>query len=267
MTDKVRFIESQLAETTHADKSERDIEMSSNTNEMKPSSSDRSQRLAELRASRPSMNIPESAPIDSTRSSSAATAKRRATLGKIFATGLTSTTIFGLTAALGFASAQGSAGENIVPQTQYVLDMTTGQLVTYVNGIPTTATQVMAAPSATQVSGVPAGAAPLDLSGFGQVSAPVQSTGTSTASPVGTTAQPTASQPTASQPAASQPAAGVTTPVAVQPALTPVAAPVAETVPAPVVATPVEVAPIPIAIPTPAVTVPAPQGNSSGTKA
>jgi hypothetical protein len=244
MTDNGVFNEKQSDSMTHTSPSRRGNEMTTTNQETTSSSNDRAQRLADLRASRPSMatpsmNTPKSVAVDSTHSSSVATAKRRATLGKIFATGLTSTTVFGLTAALGFASAQGSTGSDVVPQIQYILDVATGQLVTYTNGQPTAATQVMSPAVAGQaVAGqaavVPVATTPLNLGG--------QSTAAVVAAP----------------------AAGANSATPSQPATTPGVVPVVETVAAPVVAAPVIA--IPIAIPTPAVTVPAPQGNSSGTQ-
>ncbi len=241
MTDNGVFNEKQSDSMTHSSSSRRGNEMTTTNQETTSSSNDRAQRLADLRASRPSMatpsmNTPESASVDSTHSSSVATAKRRATLGKILATGLTSTTVFGLTAALGFASAQGSTGSDVVPQTQYILDVATGQLVTYTNGQPTAATQVMSPVVGGQAAVAPVATTPLNLGG--------QSTAAVVAAPV----------------------VGANSATPTQPAATSVAVPVAETAAAPVIAAPVELTPIPIAIPTPAVIVPAPQGNSSGTQ-
>lgn len=86
-----------------------------------------SERLAELRARR-------SAPVDN----------KRAAIGKILAAGLTSTTVFGITAALGWSAT--SAAENDPPPSdqpeQLVLDLATGQLVKYVNGVAVSAQQV-----------------------------------------------------------------------------------------------------------------------------
>lgn len=86
----------------------------------------RNERLARLQSRR-------TAPVD----------QRRAVIGKILATGLTSTTVFGITAALGWSATQAAeAPSNTAPSEQLVLDLSTGQLVKYVNGVAVSAQQV-----------------------------------------------------------------------------------------------------------------------------
>lgn len=86
----------------------------------------RDERLARLQSRR-------TAPVD----------QRRAVIGKILATGLTSTTVFGITAALGWSATQAAdAPTNTVAPEQLVLDLSTGQLVKYVNGVAVSAQQV-----------------------------------------------------------------------------------------------------------------------------
>jgi hypothetical protein len=86
-------------------------------------------RLARLNARR-------SAPSD----------QKRAVIGKILAAGLTSTTVFGITAALGWSAT--SAADNGQPaqagNVQLVLDLATGQLIKYVDGVAVSAQQVVA---------------------------------------------------------------------------------------------------------------------------
>ena len=85
------------------------------------------ERLAQLKARR-------NTPVD----------QRRAVLGKILATGLTSTTVFGITAALGW-SATSAATDNAPSDAvaeQLVLDLASGQLVRYVDGVAVSAQQV-----------------------------------------------------------------------------------------------------------------------------
>lgn len=75
---------------------------------------------------------------------SAPTDQRRAVIGKILATGLTSTTVFGITAALGWsATSAATNADSTAPVTeQMVLDLSTGQLVKYVNGVAVSVQQV-----------------------------------------------------------------------------------------------------------------------------
>ncbi len=83
---------------------------------------DRNQRLAALSAQRPPrMSV-----------------KRQATIGKILATGLTSTTVFGITAALGW-SASSASGDTV---DQVVFDQATGVITAYRNGQVVSSQQV-----------------------------------------------------------------------------------------------------------------------------
>lgn len=228
---------------------------------------DQAQRLADLRASRQVARASAASQAGDSKGQSSSSLKRRATLGKIFATGFTSTTVFGLTAALGLSSNQGSSEPSVVAPTQYVLDVTTGQLVTYTNGQPTAVTQVMGAAASGQTVAAQGGAIPPDLSGLGQLApaaAPLPGnqpaavgsvTQSVVAPPVGASEIGVVVQSPQSPISAEQtlvaPDAGPETP-AIVPVVAPVIAPVVEA--------------IPIAIPTPATTIPAPQGSSSGTK-
>lgn len=103
------------------------------TDSPRPNPGDHSDRLAELARRRQS-----------------STDHKRAVIGKIVATGLTSTTVFGVTAALGLSA----RAENPTPTTpnteQLVLDLATGRLITIQNGVPVSAQQVMAPGSADQ---------------------------------------------------------------------------------------------------------------------
>jgi len=94
---------------------------------MTTDSNAQSDRIAALKARR-------NAPVD----------QRRATIGKILATGLTSTTVFGITAALGWSATLASnekPAEATGPE-QLVLDLSTGRLIKYVNGVPVSSQQV-----------------------------------------------------------------------------------------------------------------------------
>ena len=95
--------------------------------EMTTDATSQSERLAALKARR-------NAPAD----------QRRATIGKILATGLTSTTVFGITAALGWSatSASNAKPADAASSERLVLDLSTGQLIKYVNGVPVSSQQV-----------------------------------------------------------------------------------------------------------------------------
>ena len=127
------------------------------------------------------------------------TPKRQATIGKILATGLTSTTVFGITAALGWSA---SAASNDTAD-KVVFDQATGVITAYRNGQVVSSQQV-AAPSAqlpsepTTVSSDPSG-------GFPAVAPPI------TAAPA--IAPPSTSSPSTAAPVTSPTA--ITIPIAI----------------------------------------------------
>lgn len=181
------------------------------------------ERLAQLKARR-------NAPVD----------QRRAVLGKILATGLTSTTVFGITAALGW-SATSAATDNAPTDAvaeQLVLDLASGQLVRYVDGVAVSAQQVaspgqlIAAPSkpSAPVSNLTASPAPTLPANWNPstqptspktVATPAGPAATSTASDTPTPAAPQvaapveSTSPTVAQTLPTEPAQVVNIPVAV----------------------------------------------------
>lgn len=198
---------------------------------------DRSDRLAELAKRRQSADD-----------------HKRAVIGKIVATGLTSTTVFGITAALGW-SAQNTEDATPVSNTeQLVLDLATGQLVTMQNGVPVSVQQVM--PAATAAPVAPIAGAPVDsLSSLAAPVAPSASKGSATASADGSTTG-TAPSPLAVAPVTMSPEA------ATAPVTTPSEVVVATPAPAPA---PIQQVEIPVAIPAAPVAIAVPsQGSSSG---
>ena len=90
---------------------------------------------------------------------------RRAAMGRILTAGLASTSVFGLTAALGWSGATAGQSTTSTPTEQLILDLSTGQLTRYVNG---TAVSIEAV-AIPQPLNTPTPVAPLSVDSIGEL--------------------------------------------------------------------------------------------------
>ena len=178
------------------------------------------------------------------------TTKRQATIGKILATGLTSTTVFGITATLGWSASAASDDS----ADQVVFDQATGIITTYRNGQVLSSAQVAqpaTTPGALAVTATAPAVTPPPSVALGfPPAAPAITPAPAPQSPGKATNTETTVAPVASADSSTEIPVVTVTPTAQVPVV--VAAPID---------IPIE---IPVAIPAPRIAPPPPQGSSSG---